>query len=63
MNTARITHVEPALDAGMADQVVTGLIALSTDVVTEYELRKLLPSDGAGTSATRIPTDHARFFE
>lgn len=62
MNTARITHVEPALDAGMADQVVTGLIALSTDVVTEYELRKL-PSDGASTSATRIPTDHARLFE
>lgn len=56
MNTTSIQHVEAALDAGMADQVVIGLIALSTDVVTEYELRKMLPDDGISISSTRIET-------
>jgi maleate isomerase len=56
MSKSMIKHVEAALDAGMADQVVIGLIALSTDVVTESELRKMLPSDGVSISATRIET-------
>ncbi|WP_018236206.1 hypothetical protein [Ensifer sp. BR816] len=56
MSTSVIRHVEAALDAGMGDQVVIGLIALSTDVVTEYELRKMLPFDGVSISATRIET-------
>ncbi|KAA3447262.1 Asp/Glu racemase [Mesorhizobium sp. SARCC-RB16n] len=51
-----IKHVEPSLDAGMGTQVVIGLITLSTDVITEYELRKMLPDDGVSISATRIET-------
>lgn len=58
MNTTSIQHVDAALDAGMAGQVVIGLIALSTDVVTEYELRKMLPTDGVSISATRIETQN-----
>ncbi|RUW46674.1 MAG: Asp/Glu racemase [Mesorhizobium sp.] len=56
MSTTLIKHVEASLDAGMAGQIVIGLIALSTDVVTEYELRKMLPDDGVSISATRIET-------
>ncbi|RWA88120.1 MAG: Asp/Glu racemase [Mesorhizobium sp.] len=51
-----IKNVEASFDAGMADHVVIGLIALSTDVVTEHELRKMLPDDGVSISATRIET-------
>ncbi|MBX4917482.1 MULTISPECIES: maleate cis-trans isomerase family protein [Rhizobium] len=56
MSAYEIKHVEASMDAGMAAQVVIGLIALSTDVVTEYELRNMLPADGVSISATRIET-------
>ncbi|MCA1444667.1 hypothetical protein I6F07_31755 [Ensifer sp. IC4062] len=58
MNSSAIRHVEAELDSGMSGQVVIGLIALSTDVVTEYELRKMLPSDGVSISSTRIETQN-----
>ncbi|MCA1371809.1 hypothetical protein I6F15_31705 [Bradyrhizobium sp. BRP14] len=58
MNSSAIRHVEAELDSGMSEQVVIGLIALSTDVVTEYELRKMLPSDGVSISSTRIETQN-----
>ncbi|MCW1410681.1 Asp/Glu racemase [Rhizobium sp. 1AS11] len=56
MNSPAIKHVKAELDGGMSEQIVIGLIALSTDVVTEYELRKMLPPDGVSVSATRIKT-------
>ncbi|RWK66798.1 hypothetical protein [Mesorhizobium sp.] len=56
MSACEIKHVDASLDAGMSAQVVIGLIALSTDVVTEYELRNMLPADGVSISATRIRT-------
>ncbi|RWB36620.1 MAG: Asp/Glu racemase [Mesorhizobium sp.] len=56
MITSPIKHLAAAMDGGMSNQVVIGLIALSTDVVTEYELRRMLPTDGVSISATRIET-------
>ncbi|MFA1676030.1 hypothetical protein ACDY97_25580 [Rhizobium mongolense] len=63
MNSSTITHMEAQLDGGMSEQIVIGLIALSTDVVTEYELRKMLPSDGVSISATRIKTQNPLTIE
>ncbi|QRM32183.1 Asp/Glu racemase [Microvirga sp. VF16] len=58
MSSPVIKHVEAELDGGMSEQIVIGLIALSTDVVTEYELRKMLPQDGVSISSTRIETQN-----
>jgi maleate isomerase len=52
----RVNHIEPRFDAGMTDRVVVGLITLSTDVVTESELREMLRSTDVCLSATRIKT-------
>lgn len=51
-----VTHIDAKFDSGMANQVVIGLITLSTDVVTEYEMREMLPQKGVSISATRIKT-------
>ncbi|MGF6641711.1 maleate cis-trans isomerase family protein [Paraburkholderia sp. MM6662-R1] len=49
-------HVEPQFDTGMSDQIAIGLITLSSDIVTEYELRRMLPPDGITLATTRIKT-------
>jgi maleate isomerase len=56
-------HVEPKFDAGMGDQITIGLITLSTDVVTEWEMSKMLPSDGVTISSTRIKTHNPMTVE
>ncbi|UCI31791.1 hypothetical protein [Mesorhizobium sp. B4-1-4] len=49
-----VTHVEPSFDEAMQKQVIIGLITLSTDTLTELELRRMLPDDSVSFSATRI---------
>jgi len=45
-------------DRGLSDVAAIGLIALSTDIVTEFELARMLPRQGVTISATRIRTDN-----
>lgn len=47
-------HVEPSFDSALTNEIVIGLIALSTDTLTERELRKIVPNGGINFSATRI---------
>lgn len=51
-----VGHIEPSFDDAMQQQVVIGLITLSTDTLTELELRRMLPNDSVSFSATRIKT-------
>lgn len=49
-----VQHFEPRIDGSFTDQLVIGLIVLSTDTLTESEVRKMAPSEGVVFSATRI---------
>jgi maleate isomerase len=51
-----VRHFDPAMDGGFAGKPVIGLITLSTDCVTEHELRLMAPADKIVISATRIKT-------
>jgi maleate isomerase len=51
-----IRHLEPKMDSGFAGKPVIGLITLSTDCITEHELRCMAPADRIVISATRIKT-------
>jgi maleate isomerase len=61
-----VRHFEACFEPGMGSKVVIGLIALSTDIVTEYELRRMAPAADVALSSTRIKThnpmtlDHLR---
>lgn len=51
-----VRHIEPVNDSGMSNDIVIGLITLSTDILSENELRKMLPPSGVALSSTRIIT-------
>ncbi len=51
-----VRHISAKLDGGFKGKPVVGLITLSTDCVTEHELRLMAPADRIVTSATRIKT-------
>lgn len=51
-----VFHFDARLDGGFAGKPVIGLITLSTDCVTEHELRQMAPADKIVISATRIKT-------
>jgi maleate isomerase len=51
-----VRHFDPKMDDGFKGRPVIGLITLSTDCVTEHELRLMAPADRIVTSATRIKT-------
>ncbi len=51
-----VRHFDPKMDGGFKGRPVIGLITLSTDCVTEHELRLMAPADRIVTSATRIKT-------
>jgi maleate isomerase len=51
-----VRHFEVNLDGGFKGKPVIGLITLSTDCVTEHELRLMAPADKIVISATRIKT-------
>ncbi|MER8583293.1 Asp/Glu racemase [Mesorhizobium sp. M1423] len=49
-----VAHVAPSYDDELENQTVIGLITLSTDFVTELELRRMLKDDSVSISSTRI---------
>jgi len=51
-----VRHFDPKMDGGFKGKPVIGLITLSTDCVTEHELRLMAPADKIVISATRIKT-------
>src|ERR1700704_5561914 len=51
-----IRNFAAKLDDGFTGKPVIGLITLSTDCITEHELRLMAPADRIVTSATRIKT-------
>jgi maleate isomerase len=51
-----VLHFDAKMDGGFAGKPVIGLITLSTDCVTELELRRMAPPDRIVISATRIKT-------
>jgi len=51
-----VLHFDARMDGGFAGKPVIGLITLSTDCVTEHELRQMAPADKIVISATRIKT-------
>jgi maleate isomerase len=51
-----VRHIEPVNDNGMAKNIVIGLITLSTDILSENELRLMMPQSGVVLSSTRIIT-------
>lgn len=53
-----IRHFEAELDRSFEALPLIGLIVLSTDCVTEHELRQMAPADKVATSSTRIPTEN-----
>jgi maleate isomerase len=53
---SRVRHFDAKLDGGFSGKPVIGVITLSTDCVTEHELRLMAPADRIVTSATRIKT-------
>ncbi|MFM9844282.1 MAG: hypothetical protein ACKVOI_15070 [Dongiaceae bacterium] len=52
----KVRHFDAKMDGGFKGKPVIGLITLSTDCVTEHELRLMAPADRIVTSATRIKT-------
>lgn len=52
----KVRHFDAKLDGGFSNKPVIGVITLSTDCVTEHELRLMAPADRIVTSATRIKT-------
>jgi maleate isomerase len=55
-SAAPVRHFDPKMDGGFKDKPVIGVITLSTDCITEHELRLMAPADQIVTSATRIKT-------
>ena len=53
---AKVQHFDAKMDGGFKDKPVIGVITLSTDCITEHELRLMAPPDRVVTSATRIKT-------
>jgi len=53
-----IRHFEAELDRSFESLPLIGLIVLSTDCVTEHELRQMGPADKVSTSSTRIRTEN-----
>ena len=53
---SNVRHFDAKLDGGFKGKPVIGLITLSTDCITEHELRLMAPADRVVTSATRIKT-------
>jgi maleate isomerase len=51
-----VRHFDAKMDGGFKDKPVIGLITLSTDCITEHELRLMAPADKIVISATRIKT-------
>jgi maleate isomerase len=51
-----VRHFDAKMDAGFTDKPVIGLITLSTDCITEYELRQMVPPDRIIIASTRIKT-------
>jgi maleate isomerase len=51
-----IRHFDAVMDGGFAGKPVIGLITLSTDTITEHELRLMAPADRIVVSSTRIKT-------
>src|SRR5690242_1599845 len=51
-----VRHFDAKMDGGFTGKPVIGLITLSTDCVTEHELRQMAPADKIVISATRIKT-------
>jgi len=51
-----VQHFQAKMDGGFNGKPVIGLITLSTDCVTELELRRMAPPDKIVISATRIKT-------
>jgi maleate isomerase len=51
-----VHHFDAKMDGGFKGKPVIGLITLSTDCITEHELRLMAPADRIVTSATRIKT-------
>src|SRR5258708_26512900 len=51
-----VRHFDARMDEGFKRKPVIGVITLSTDCVTEHELRLMAPADRIVTSATRIKT-------
>jgi maleate isomerase len=53
---SKVRNFDAKLDGGFTGKPVIGLITLSTDCITEHELRLMAPADRIVTSATRIKT-------
>lgn len=52
----QVRHFDARMDSGFKGKPVIGVITLSTDCITEHELRLMAPADRVVTSATRIKT-------
>src|SRR6266852_9739820 len=57
-NVGIVRHFGAKMDGGFKGKPVIGLITLSTDCITEHELRLMAPADRVVTSATRIKTQN-----
>src|SRR4051812_24212072 len=53
-----VHHFDAKMDGGFKGKPVIGLITLSTDCITEHELRLMTPADRIVISATRIKTQN-----
>lgn len=52
----KVRHFDARMDSGFKGKPVIGVITLSTDCITEHELRLMTPAERVVISATRIKT-------